>query len=54
VSTAAIFFVGLFVTAITFVATFLVGIQEAGDPSQSRPEDLTNFEKHMVDRPDID
>jgi hypothetical protein len=36
------------------VATFLVGIQEAGDPSQSRPEDLTNFEKHMVDRPDID
>jgi len=53
-STAVIFFVGLFVSGITFVAALLVGLQEAGDPAQSQPEDLSKFEKQVVDRPDID
>jgi hypothetical protein len=49
-----IFIVGLFVTAITFTGALLVGLQEAADTTHSRPEDLTGFEKKLVDRPDVD
>ena len=47
-----IFFLGLFVTAIVFTAVLFVDLQEAADPSQSRMEDLTKFEKWMVARSD--
>jgi hypothetical protein len=47
-----IFFLGLFVTAIACIAVFFVDLQEAADPSQSRIEDLTEFEKRMVGRSD--
>lgn len=47
----AIFVVGLFVTGITLTAVFLVGLSEAGDSAHSRPSDLSNLEKRLVDRP---
>ena len=49
-STVAIFIVGVFVSAITFVATLLVGLDEAADPVQARHEDLTELEKRLVGR----
>jgi hypothetical protein len=30
-----------------------IGLQEANDPAESRPEDLTDYEKHHVNRPDV-
>jgi hypothetical protein len=50
--TFIIFFLGVFVTAITLTASMLVGLQEAADPSHSRIEDLTEFEKRIVGRRD--
>ncbi len=49
-STVAIFIIGLFVSALTFAAVMLVGIQEAADPVLSRVEDLTKLEKKIVGR----
>ena len=49
-NTIAIFIIGLFVSGITLAAATLVGLQEASDPAQSRVEDLTEFEKKIVDR----
>lgn len=51
-STFAIFLLGLVVTAITGVGAFLIGIQEAADPSQSQLQDLTDLEKRIVGRGD--
>lgn len=48
-----IFILGLFVMAITMAAVILVGIYEADDPGHARPEDLSNWEKKLVDRPDV-
>ncbi len=45
-----IFVVGLFVSGLTLTAAVLVGLQEASDPSLSQVEDLTEFEKKIVDR----
>ena len=50
--TPIIFFLGLFVTAITLIASILVGLQEAADPAHSRIEDLTELEKKIVGRDD--
>jgi hypothetical protein len=30
-----------------------IGLQEANDPVESRPDDLTEYEKQHVDRPDV-
>ena len=49
-TSVAIFLLGLIVTLITGVGAVLIGLQEAGDPSQSRVEDLAQFEKQMVGR----
>ena len=46
----AIFVLGLFVSLITLAATILVGVQEASDPALSRVEELTEFEKKIVNR----
>ncbi len=47
-----VFCLGLLVSIITGTAVVLVGIQEAGNPSSSAPEDLTAWEKKVVDRKD--
>ncbi len=49
-STLAIFILGVFVSAITGTAAILVGLLEASDPAQSSLEDLSAFEKKMVNR----
>lgn len=44
------------VVMLTAVLAFLiisVSLQEANDPSESRPEDLTEFEKRHVHRTDL-
>ena len=46
-----IFILGLLVTSLTLTAAVLVGLQEAQDPSLSRPEDLTTWERNVVNRP---
>ncbi len=51
-TTIAIFLLGLVVTAITSVGGVLIGLEEAGDPEQSRLEDLTEIERDIVGRPD--
>jgi hypothetical protein len=43
---------GVFVTLITFAGVLLIGLSEAADTVHSRPEDLSGFEKRLVDRPD--
>ena len=45
-----IFVLGVIVTGITLAAVILVGLGEAADPSQSRPEDLTGWERSLVGR----
>jgi len=47
-STAIIFGIGLFVSAMTFLGVPLVGLSEAADPAQSDPNDLTEWEWSMV------
>jgi hypothetical protein len=49
-STLAIFFVGLFVTTMTAVAVFFIGLSEAADPVHSRYSDLSSVERALVDR----
>lgn len=39
--------------AALYLTIFRIGLQEAGDPAESRPEDLTEYEKRHVDRPDV-
>ena len=46
----AIFVLGLIVTVITGTGATMIGLQEAADPGQSRVEDLTALEKHIVGR----
>jgi hypothetical protein len=53
-TTFAIFALGLVVTTITAVGGVMIGLQEAADPEQSRPQDLTQIEREIVDRPDVD
>ena len=38
---------GLYYTA------WMIGIQEAEDPGQCRPEDMSNYERHHVHRGDV-
>jgi hypothetical protein len=47
---AMIFILGVVVTIITTAAVVLVGLSEAADPSHSRPEDLADWERAIVDR----
>ena len=49
-SVLAIFILGCIVTVVTGTAAVLVGLEEAADPTQSRVEDLTEFEKKVVGR----
>jgi len=49
-TTIAIFVLGLFVTTITGCGAVLIGLQEAADPNQTRFQDLSEFEKQVVDR----
>lgn len=51
-TTLAIFLLGVLVTGITFAAVILVGLDEASDPSHSRIQDLSPFERSVVNRPD--
>jgi hypothetical protein len=44
--------VALIIGAV-YWAILSVGLQEAGDPDESDPEDLTEFEKRHTDRPDV-
>ena len=36
-----------------YLVMLRIGLQEANDPAESRPEDLTVYEKHHVERPDV-
>ena len=45
-----VFSIGLLVVLITAAATFVIGLQEAADPTSSRPEDLTKFEQRVTGR----
>ncbi len=45
-----IFVLGVIVTGITLAAVILVGLGEAADPGQSRPEDLAAWERKLVGR----
>ena len=49
-STALIFVLGVVVTLITTAAVVLIGLAEAEDPAHSRPEDLADWERPLVDR----
>ena len=49
-SQTIIFAFGLFVTAITGVAVILTGLNEASDPTQSRPEDVADWEASLIER----
>jgi hypothetical protein len=49
-----IFLLGLFVTIVTIAAVILVGLHEASDPFHSRPQDLNEWERRLVQRPDLD
>jgi hypothetical protein len=51
-STLGIFLLGFLVTGMTLAAVILIGLAEAADPAHSRIEDLSFFEKSVVDRPD--
>ncbi len=46
----AIFVVGFIVASITGVGAVLIGLEEAGDASQTRLQDLTDLEKKFVGR----
>jgi len=48
VTTFAIFIVGFIVASITGVGAVLIRLEEAGDASQSRLQDLTDFVKKIV------
>ena len=44
---------GLILFGLLFTGILLVGLQEAEDPTESRPEDLSQFERHHVHRSDL-
>ena len=48
--TLPIFLLGLLVSGITIAAVLMVGIDEAGDVSNAREEDLNAFERALVNR----
>ena len=50
----AIFLLGLIVSSVTGVGALLIGLEEAADPSQSRLEDLSKFERKVVGRGDVE
>jgi len=43
----------LVVIGAFYLALLHIGLQEADDPSETRPEDLTKFEKRHVHRADL-
>lgn len=45
-----IFVLGFVVTVITGVGAVLIGLEEAGDPSHSKVENLTDLEKKIIQR----
>jgi hypothetical protein len=45
-----IFVIGVLVTGMTLTAVVLVGVSEAADPAHSRPEDLSDWERALVNR----
>ena len=45
-----IFLLGVLVTGMTIAAVLMIGIDEAGDVNHSREEDLSAFERAIVDR----
>lgn len=49
-SETVIFIFGLFVTLITLAAVLLTGLKEASDPAQSRPQDVADWERKLVNR----
>ncbi|MDE0864798.1 MAG: hypothetical protein OSA98_13490 [Rubripirellula sp.] len=52
-TSVAIFVLGLIVASITGAGALLIGFQEAADPTQSRVDDLSQFEKTIVGRGDV-
>jgi hypothetical protein len=49
-NTAMIFALGVFVTLIVAAASAMVGVREASDPTQSRRNELTDWEWALVER----
>ena len=45
-----IFVIGVLVTGMTLTAVVLVGVSEAADPAHSRAEDLSDWERALVNR----
>lgn len=45
-----IFVIGVLVTGMTLTAVVLVGVSEAADPAHSRTEDLSDWERALVNR----
>ena len=41
---------GAIITSVLIYALMLIGLSEAEDPSQCRPEDMSDFEKRHVHR----
>lgn len=52
--TLPIFLLGVLVSGLTIAAVLMVGIDEAGDVSHAREEDLNSFERALVNRPVAD
>lgn len=51
-TTLGIFLLGILVTGITLAAVIVIGLDEAADLDHSQLEDLSSFEKTLVNRPD--
>lgn len=47
-----IFAFGVFVTLAAVAGAFLIGLSEAADSGQARPDDLTDLERRFVKRDD--
>lgn len=54
ISELFIFIVGVVITLATLIAVGSVGLAEASDPAHSRRQDLTDVERRLVDREEVD
>ena len=44
---------GIVILGAVYMALLQIGLQEADDPEESHPEDLTEYEKRHVHRSDV-
>jgi hypothetical protein len=49
---AILIFLGALITSVLIYALLLIGLSEAEDSSQCRPEDMSDYEKRHVHRKD--